>query len=677
MHAVALDQIMGDTDNPAPCNGTSILEDDLALSPSTMGMSNKSTSDLLVTNSTSEVETKVIYMSEDAMDCVYTESNETFKDSEVIDQAPSPDMFGSDTEDAPKSNSVTEPDQLDIKDEDSEICQADLVAKSDSQLLNRIHEALSGVPPPPSVTISQMDCNDFLRCIKQNSHLFWPRGLCEEKNLDQIGSQDSSNVNQKLLNSESTNLAASGSSNTFYQQIKSGSRNLMNAFDACDSSSVRRNEQHCHGKSDNENCEKTLVNKKLSDPNLAVESDSSTLSNFVCHNSTLTLLNDSRESRTTISVNETTNEDKPSLLNYRTIIDCDPATLEWPEAYAHKHHGIHYNRSIAVEDFEYLSIKLCERYVGAETQSTCHPWFTKQAPGSATKRKMLGRRNVGQSPGRRLSHLARRRRAFSSANLQGMGLTDKRQVVLDIKKTLIKKGKSPRGKGIRGKSPRSSAKKRAARRLTMEGSSPRKSKLETSKRALFQSPPGDRAGPSRINTIRPVPSLNPQKIKRALFPTPNKKDDVEKRVSFEDTKKRKSEDDLEGPRPKWAKSLSFDCPRGLEKKQTPDCKIERHSTGSVLAKSEGAVKYRKGELTETNKKKLLWAVAEALRGKGIGMNHPQFKQYGSLLARTVRKSMPDLENQNIPRKPGSTSDRMLKFAKQYVLTIVDPKPTNC
>ncbi|XP_046753399.1 uncharacterized protein LOC124416415 isoform X2 [Diprion similis] len=675
MHAVALDQIMGDTDNPAPCNGTSILEDDLALSPSTMGMSNKSTSDLLVTNSTSEVETKVIYMSEDAMDCVYTESNETFKDSEVIDQAPSPDMFGSDTEDAPKSNS--EPDQLDIKDEDSEICQADLVAKSDSQLLNRIHEALSGVPPPPSVTISQMDCNDFLRCIKQNSHLFWPRGLCEEKNLDQIGSQDSSNVNQKLLNSESTNLAASGSSNTFYQQIKSGSRNLMNAFDACDSSSVRRNEQHCHGKSDNENCEKTLVNKKLSDPNLAVESDSSTLSNFVCHNSTLTLLNDSRESRTTISVNETTNEDKPSLLNYRTIIDCDPATLEWPEAYAHKHHGIHYNRSIAVEDFEYLSIKLCERYVGAETQSTCHPWFTKQAPGSATKRKMLGRRNVGQSPGRRLSHLARRRRAFSSANLQGMGLTDKRQVVLDIKKTLIKKGKSPRGKGIRGKSPRSSAKKRAARRLTMEGSSPRKSKLETSKRALFQSPPGDRAGPSRINTIRPVPSLNPQKIKRALFPTPNKKDDVEKRVSFEDTKKRKSEDDLEGPRPKWAKSLSFDCPRGLEKKQTPDCKIERHSTGSVLAKSEGAVKYRKGELTETNKKKLLWAVAEALRGKGIGMNHPQFKQYGSLLARTVRKSMPDLENQNIPRKPGSTSDRMLKFAKQYVLTIVDPKPTNC
>lgn len=75
--------------------------------------------------------------------------------------------------------------------------------------------------------------------------------------------------------------------------------------------------------------------------------------------------------------------------------------------------------------------------------------------------------------------------------------------------------------------------------------------------------------------------------------------------------------------------------------------------------------------------KLLWAVAEALRGKGIGINHPQFKQYGSRLALTVKKLMPDLENRNIPRKPGSTSDRMLKFAKQCVLAIVDAKPTNC
>lgn len=162
-----------------------------------------------------------------------------------------------------------------------------------------------------------------------------------------------------------------------------------------------------------------------------------------------------------------------------------------------------------------------------------------------------------------------------------------------------------RGKSPRGKSPRSSAKKRAARRLLMEGPSPRKCKLETSKRALFQSPPGDRgAGPSRVNTQPATPSLNPQKIKRALFPTPSKKDDTEKRVTFEvDNKKRKSDEDLEGPRHKWPKSLSFDCPRDLEKKPATDnCKIERHSTGGVLTKSEGAMRCGKGELTETHKK---------------------------------------------------------------------------
>lgn len=74
--------------------------------------------------------------------------------------------------------------------------------------------------------------------------------------------------------------------------------------------------------------------------------------------------------------------------------------------------------------------------------------------------------------------------------------------------------------------------------------------------------------------------------------------------------------------------------------------------------------------------KLLWAVAETLRSKGIGMSHPQFKHYASKLARTVKKFMPDLENKNIPRKPGSTSDRMLKLAKHHILFLLNTKPTD-
>lgn len=58
------------------------------------------------------------------------------------------------------------------------------------------------------------------------------------------------------------------------------------------------------------------------------------------------------------------------------------------------------------------------------------------------------------------------------------------------------------------------------------------------------------------------------------------------------------------------------------------------------------------------------------------MNHPRFKQYAANLARTIKKFMPDLENKNIPRKPGSTSDRMLKLAKHHVLFLIDARSTD-
>lgn len=102
-----------------------------------------------------------------------------------------------------------------------------------------------------------------------------------------------------------------------------------------------------------------------------------------------------------------------------------------------------------MEEYENLTVKLCERYVGAETQSTCNIWFSKQPPGSAKKRSLLAKRENGQSPSKRLTHLARRRKTFSSANLQGLGLSDKRQLVVQIKyvscnKNLIMSAKFPK-----------------------------------------------------------------------------------------------------------------------------------------------------------------------------------------------------------------------------------------
>lgn len=57
------------------------------------------------------------------------------------------------------------------------------------------------------------------------------------------------------------------------------------------------------------------------------------------------------------------------------------------------------------------------------------------------------------------------------------------------------------------------------------------------------------------------------------------------------------------------------------------------------------------------------------------MKHPMFKKYAGMLGRSVRKNMPDLENKNIPRKPGSTSDRMLKFARRHVILIINSETT--
>lgn len=54
------------------------------------------------------------------------------------------------------------------------------------------------------------------------------------------------------------------------------------------------------------------------------------------------------------------------------------------------------------------------------------------------------------------------------------------------------------------------------------------------------------------------------------------------------------------------------------------------------------------------------------------MTHPKFKQYATQIAKKVKNSMPELENLNIPRKPGSTTDRMLKYAKRQVILTVEP-----
>lgn len=53
------------------------------------------------------------------------------------------------------------------------------------------------------------------------------------------------------------------------------------------------------------------------------------------------------------------------------------------------------------------------------------------------------------------------------------------------------------------------------------------------------------------------------------------------------------------------------------------------------------------------------------------MQHPNFKQYAHTLCKIVKNLMPDLLGG--PRQPGSTSDRMLRIARQHVFAVTRGK----
>jgi len=131
----------------------------------------------------------------------------------------------------------------------------------------------------------------------------------------------------------------------------------------------------------------------------------------------------------------------------------------------------------------------------------------------------------------------------------------------------------------------------------LDGPSPYKAKLETSRRALFQSPPSDHAGPSKLNTI----NSDSQRIKRVLFSTPRKdeSENLKKASLREESRKRKCEEELQGPRLKWAKSLSFDCMHELK---TSKVTWDRHSSSNIFLKNDTSFNQERNELSDSHRK---------------------------------------------------------------------------
>lgn len=389
----------------------------------------------------------------------------------------------------------------------------------------------------------------------------------------------------------------------------------------------------------------------------------------------------------------------------------DVMKSEWPQILNVQYHGLSYNISTASEKIEILNLSVADRYIGAETATSFH-----LSPSSAKKRNMR-LKQLTQSPGSRLSHLAKRRAIFSSANLQSnshklaANPNSNRQILLNTNKTTTNRRKlkiaTPKRKtpGSRKKfarkTPTSSTKKRFIRTLEYNKSGP--PSRETSKRALFQSPPQQKP----IIIPQPKPLFKPEianrieKSKRALF-SPEKFDFKSSLSqmsttstsslfgSIENLAKRKRVNDNEDvglhnkkifcsdnrttlctenltPRALKIKSQSF-CGNGSGTRGSLTNNSMIMANGKSLFRANSDMTFCSSHLTDSHKKKLLWAVSLALQKKNIGVGHSDFKKYASILAKSVKRLFLEYYF-----KSNSTSDTMLRLSKKYVYCVMHGK----
>ncbi|XP_066249064.1 uncharacterized protein mi isoform X2 [Euwallacea similis] len=348
---------------------------------------------------------------------------------------------------------------------------------------------------------------------------------------------------------------------------------------------------------------------------------------------------------------------------------------QWPEVLDLRCHGLHYNCSKISEEIMDLCDKYQKRFVGAETQSTC-TIFEVQPAGSPSKRKTSKPRwGGGKSPGRRLSHLARRRITFSSANLQASGSSlagsRARQILVDAKKIdLMNRRKSPRksprktpnkSPKVKTRTPSSSAKKKLAlrfRKLTGE--------IENvgSKRALFKSPARDSSSLFYSSAGR-TSDEKPQ-LRRALFASPSKgrKSPVKLRFGFEKKRKRSESDEMGHPS-KFARSMSMDVKPASASISKPMPRTQSELNISLN---------KQNELSEQHKKKLLWAVSGALQSQNITNSHPQWKVFASVLARVTRRFfISQMIASGGAKCEGGTSERMHRIARYHVISVIKGK----
>ncbi|XP_059620193.1 uncharacterized protein LOC132264124 [Phlebotomus argentipes] len=377
----------------------------------------------------------------------------------------------------------------------------------------------------------------------------------------------------------------------------------------------------------------------------------------------------------------------------------------WPHARNVFTHGMHYNRSKYSEKIESLTVKYAERFIGAETSSS----FVKLNSPSSSKKRYLRQKTLNQSPGRRLSHLAKRKAMFSCANLQKTSFSSSqqrlsqasssRQIMLDprgSKRSRLSRVKTPkRCLPAQRKTPKSKQKEKVEVKPALT--------RETSKRALFQSPP-------RQEDVRPA--VTPEvaqrvdRSRRALFSSPK----ISRYSSFsqhssssvsnlsqgaslsnltiaalanrenmaeEFNGKRKRgplEDDDEGTR----KLARLDGSFGRSQSFTAEYVARQNAmlaTKSSLCKTtsdvclSGRTSSSHAYLTDLEKQKLLYIVSQTLQRKQISGQHDHFKEYATVMAKAVKRLFLETNRKTF----GSVSEQMSKIANNILFDVLQGK----
>lgn len=276
--------------------------------------------------------------------------------------------------------------------------------------------------------------------------------------------------------------------------------------------------------------------------------------------------------------------------------------------------------------------------------------------------------------------------------------------------------KTPKRRGFtpKRKTPGSSKKK------LLLVTKPVSSNRETSKRALFQSPPKETV--PRITTISREVAQRADKTRRALF-SPAKKglvryasfsESLSENKMIESTmhynsmdniaisststsgniynnKRMRADDDFN-------ENISSKIPRmEAEAKITPNtlrfarsqtfCVSENDSNELLNTLNNSRSLYRANSdftlpgtalsssqdkqfvFTINHKKKILWAVSQALQNKKITVKHEKFKDYATVMARIVKKLFLEYNDTTT----NSTSEKLLKFANNIAFSVIKGK----